>query len=270
MKSLVLTAAIAAALVSTTGSAEARSRGHARPRPEIVLVHGAFETADVWTAVARTLRHDGWRVTAVDLPGRPGNPLAPEKASLDLYRDTVLARIGTPRRPVVLVGHSFGGMTISAVGQAAPEKIRTLVYVAAYLPASGDSLLSLSQKDPDSQMGPSFRVSDSKTFAYVDPAKRGDLFCNGCAPEVKAEVAAGIVDEPLAPPATPLTVTADRFGRVDKVYIHTARDIVVSPKLQAAMVAATPVRKEITLDTGHAPFAAAPLALARAIEAAAR
>jgi pimeloyl-ACP methyl ester carboxylesterase len=242
----------------------------AADKPVIVLVHGAFEAADVWAPVSAQLKKDGYETIAVNLPGRPGNPLSPPQASADRYRDAVLAKLGPLKSPVILVGHSFGGITISNVAEAAPDQIKTLVYVAAYLPASGDSLLSLSQKDPDSQMGPSFRVSDDKTSASVDPAKRGDLFCNDCAEAVKAQVAAGIVDEPLAPPATPVTLTAERFGKVDKVYIHTARDIVVSPKLQTAMVTATPVRKEITLQTGHAPFARDPVALAKAIEAAAR
>lgn len=131
-------------------------------------------------------------------------------------------------------------------------------------------MLSLSQQDPDSKVGPAFRISDDKTYAYIAPASRAELFCNDCTVSAKAKVTAGFVNEPLAPPATSIDVSPQRFGQVDKVYIHTARDLVVSPKLQAAMVSRTPVRKEITLDTGHAPFAAAPKDLALAIEAAAQ
>jgi len=246
----------------------AAGAAEATPRPTIVLVHGAFETADVWKPVEAQLHKHHYKTVSVTLPGRSGLIAADPAAGLAPYRDAVLAAIKSQTRPVVLVGHSFGGMTISAVGEAAPEKVKTLVYVAAYLPTSGQSLLSLSQQDTDSKVGPSFRVSDDKSYAYIDQATRTDLFCNGCDVKAKAAVAAGFVNEPLAPPATPVTVTAERFGRVDKVYIHTARDLVVSPKLQAAMVAATPVRKELTVDTGHAPFAAAPRDLARAIEAA--
>jgi hypothetical protein len=57
---------------------------------------------------------------------------------------------------------------------------------------------------------------------------------------------------------------------IDKIYIHTVRDLVVSPALQRTMIAATAVRREVTLDTGRAPFAAAPVELAKAIESAAR
>ena len=59
-----------------------------------------------------------------------------------LLADTIAYIETEDLRDIVLVGHSFGGMTISAVAEAAPTRIRTLVYVAAYLPKSGDSLLS--------------------------------------------------------------------------------------------------------------------------------
>ncbi len=259
---MIRTIAVAAAL----GAAMIAAPATAAEKPPIVLVHGAFETAAVWAPVEAQLRKDGHETVAVNLPGRPGNPLPPGEATADLYRDAVLQALGRFKAPVILVGHSFGGITVSNVAEAAPERIRTVVYVAAYLPKSGQSLLSLSQTDPDSQMGPAFRVSDDKTVASVAPDRRGPLFCNDCAEATRAQVAAGIVDEPLAPPATPAILTAKRFGKVDKVYIHTAQDVVVSPRLQAAMVAATPVRRQITLQTGHAPFSSDPVALARAIE----
>lgn len=243
------------------------SQACAAAKPAIVLVHGPFETADVWKLVAERLHKDGYKTVAVTLPGRRGNPLSSKRATLDLYRDAVLSPIAKQTQPVVLVGHSFAGITISNVGEAVPDKIRTLVYVAAYLPASGQSPLVLSQSDPDSKMGPAFRVSDEKSEATVDPAARGELFCNGCNPKMQKTIAAGFVSEPMGPLATPVSVSTSRFGVVDKVYIHTARDLVGSPALQAMMIAATPVHREMTLDTGHAAFA---VELAKAIELAAQ
>jgi hypothetical protein len=74
-----------------------------------------------------------------------------------------------------------------------------------------------------------------------------------------------ILDEPLAPLATPVSVTDDRFGRIDKVYVRTAMDQVISPAFQDRMLAATPVRKTVTLQTGHLPFLTDPDGLATAI-----
>ena len=242
----------------------------ASPKPDIVLVHGAWEEANIWQAVTPLLKKDGYRVVTVTLPGRPSSPLSPDKVSLDLYRDTILGAIGNPAQPVVLVGHSFGGITISVTAEAAPQKIRTLVYVAAYLPKDGQSLLDLGNSDKDSKIGPHLQIMKDKGIAAVEYAARADLFCLDCNDQFREEIPNLIVDEPLAPLVTPVHLTADRFGTVDKVYIYTAKDRVVSPSLQAIMVAATPVRKEITIDTGHTPFLTDPHGLAQDIEMAAK
>jgi pimeloyl-ACP methyl ester carboxylesterase len=75
----------------------------AAPKPEIVLVHGAWEEANIWQTVTPLLKKDGYPVVTVTLPGRPSSPLSPDKVSLDLYRDTILNAIGNPAQPVVLV-----------------------------------------------------------------------------------------------------------------------------------------------------------------------
>lgn len=255
--------------VSSLSLLLAASSVTAAPKPEIVLVHGAWEEANIWQAVTPILKKDGYRVVTVTLPGRPSSPLSPDKVSLDLYRDTILNAIGNPAQPVVLVGHSFGGITISVAAEAAPQKIKTLVYVAAYLPREGQSLLDLGTSDKGSKIGPHLQIMKDKGIIAVEKSARADLFCLDCNDQTRAAIPNLIVDEPLAPLATPVHLTADHFGTVDKVYIHTAQDQVVSPSLQAIMVAATPVRKEMTIDTGHTPFLTDPHGLARDIEMAA-
>jgi pimeloyl-ACP methyl ester carboxylesterase len=242
----------------------------AAPKPEIVLVHGAWEEANIWQAVTPLLKKDGYRVITVTLPGRPSSPLSPDKVSLDLYPDTILNAIGNPAQPVVLIGHSFGGIPISLAAEAAPQKIKTLVYVAAYLPKDGQSLLELGNSDKDSKIGPHLQIMKDKGIIAVEKSARAELFCLDCNDQLREAIPNLIVDEPLAPLATSVHLTADRFGTVDKVYIYTAKDRVVSPSLQAIMVAATPVRKEMTIDTGHTPFLTDPHGLARDIEMAVR
>lgn len=235
-------------------------------KPAIVLLHGAFEDASVWKPVQTELEKHGYKTVAVDLPGRPSNPLPPQQCSLDLYRDTVIKAIDTVGAPVVLVGHSFGGMTVSAVAEAAPDKLVKAVYLAAYLPASGDSLQTLSARDAGSKMGPNFQVDPQKLVASVKFDARGDLFCNDCTPAARAALPATMVDEPLPPPGTPVTLTSEKFGRVKKAYIETRRDQVISAPFQKQMLEAAGVKQVIELDTGHAPFISQPEALARAIE----
>lgn len=242
----------------------------AAEKPAVALVHGAFENVHVWDGLAAKLGADGYRVITVDLPGRVSNPAAPDQVSLDLYRDSVLKAVADEKHPVVLVGHSFGGFTISAVAEAAPQKIKTLVYVAAYLPRDGESMLALATGDRDSKVGPFLHIDKEHGLASVAYAARADLFANGAPEGLRKVLPDLILDEPLAPMATPLHLTAARFGKTDKVYVHTALDQVVSPWLQQQMVTATPVRASFTLQTGHTPFLTDVNGLAAAIEQAAR
>jgi pimeloyl-ACP methyl ester carboxylesterase len=219
--------------------------------------------------VTAKLEADGYKVVAVDLPGRPGNPAAPDKVSLSLYGDTVVGVLTKLNRPAVVVGHGFGGIVIADAAEKAPAKIKTLVFTAAYLPHDGDSLVSMANKDADAKIGPHLQIDKEKGIASIEYSARADLFANGGPEGLRKAIPDLILDEPLAPLATPVHVTAGKFGQVDKVYIHTANDRVISPSFQAQMVASTPVRREFTLQTGHTPFLTAPDELAADIEAAA-
>lgn len=263
MKQLLAALAVSAFAFGSGGAMAAE-------KPPIVLVHGAFEDAQVWGHVTAKLKADGYHVVAVDLPGRPGAPAAPDKVSLDLYRDTVLAALAKSHHPAVVVGHSFAGIVIADVAEAAPKKIKTLVFVAAYLPQDGDSLVSMANKDADAKIGPHLQIDKEKGIATIEYSARADLFANDGPDGLRKAIPDLILPEPVGPLATPVHVTAANFGQVDKVYIHTAKDQVISPSFQAKMVAATPVRAEYTLQTGHTPFLTDPDGLANAIEAAAK
>ncbi len=227
-----------------------------------VLVHGAFHDAAVWSAVKEKLEHAGHPVTAVSLPGRPGNPVGARKVTLGAYRDCVLAAIEEWSQPVVLVGHSFGGITISNVAEAAPDRIRTLVYVGAYLPRSGDSARTLAEEDTHSRFGDrNFVIAPDRATARVLKDDAVMLFGEDLDPVLKSRLLALLVDEPLLPIRTPVELTADRFGRVDRIYIKTLRDNTISPALQDRMLARVGVREIHALDSSHSPYLSCPDAL---------
>lgn len=238
----------------------------AAEKPAITLVHGAFEDSHVWDRVSAKLQADGYRVINVNLPGRPSAPMAPNLVSNDVYRDVVLKAISGEAKPVVLVGHSFGGIAVTNVAEAAPEKIKTAVYLAAFLPQNGESMLSLAKQDRDSKAGPALHIDEAKGMISVNYAARADLFANGAPEGLRKVLPDLIIDEPVGPIVTPVKVTPARFGKVDKAYIHTAQDQVVSPYLQQKMVEATPVRLQFTLNTGHTPFLTDVAGLVSAIE----
>jgi pimeloyl-ACP methyl ester carboxylesterase len=241
------------------------------PAPRFVLVHGAFQDARAWDAVLPLLKAKGIHAVAVNLPGREGDGTALEAATLDSYRDTVLKAVNAEAGPVVLVGHSFGGITISNVAEAAPEKIKTLVYVAAYLPAAGaadQSMAKLAELDQWNQFNKkrqNFILAKDYKSASVLQADQLLLFCADCTPAAQQQTLALMQREPLAPAATPVKLTTERFGRVDKVYVHTARDQAVSYTMQQKMLERTAVRKTVLLPGGHSPFVETPQALVEAL-----
>jgi pimeloyl-ACP methyl ester carboxylesterase len=217
----------------------------------------------MWAQVKRALEDAGQAVEAINLPGRPGNPLPVEQVTLDRHRDCVLETLARAPEPVVLVGHSFGGMTISAVANAAPEKIRTLVYVAAYLPQSGESARMLAGEDTHSRWNEHNFVI-SADYATVT-ALREDcvmLFGEDLSPEQQRLLPDRLVPEPLRPIRTPVALNAQRFGRVDKVYVKTLRDNTISPWMQDTMLARIPVRKVVAIDSSHSPYVSRPAELA--------
>lgn len=255
--------------MSNVTSIEMNENGNTAEKPAIVLVHGAFSNGHVWGYVAGKLQAQGRTVVTVDLPGRPGAPMSADQVSLDLYRDTVIQALNGVSGPAILVGHSFAGIVIAAAAEQAPEKIKTLVFVAAYLPQDGDSLLSLAQQDHDAKIGPQLTIDKERGIAVVDYAARADLFANDGPAPLKAKLPDLILDEPAAPLVTPVHVTDERFGQVDRIYVHTGVDQVISPAFQSQMVARAPVRKTVSLQTGHLPFLTDVEGMVQAIENAA-
>jgi pimeloyl-ACP methyl ester carboxylesterase len=111
-------------------------------QPVIVLVHGAFAESASWNRVIQRLNSN--RLTAV----AAANPLRSVAGDASYVRD-VIAGVG---RPVVLVGHSYGGMVISEAAAGNPA-VRALVYVGAFAPEPGESALLLSGKFEGSTLG---------------------------------------------------------------------------------------------------------------------
>jgi pimeloyl-ACP methyl ester carboxylesterase len=135
----ILAAVLALAGVLLTGS-----MAMAQPaKSTIVLVHGAFADSSSWYGVIGILHKAGYPVVAV------ANPLRSVKGDADAVR-SLLATIKTH---VVLVGHSYGGMVISAAANG-EANVKALVFVAAFAPEAGESAGGLNAKYPGSLIGP--------------------------------------------------------------------------------------------------------------------
>jgi pimeloyl-ACP methyl ester carboxylesterase len=217
-----------------------------------VLVHGAWSGKYVWTASKAMLERRGDTVITLDLPSHGDDKTPLEQASFEGYKQAVVDAIGN-RSNVVLVGHSFGGMVISAVAEAIPEKIGKLVFVAAYLPRSGESLFALSQEDKNSKVGMYWNQS-SETAASIKSEGIAQVFCADCRPAVQRTLVRKHRPEALAPFGTPVTLTPERYGKIPRYYIQTLQDNAVSNQLQKLMLSRTGVVSSVELNSSHSPF----------------
>ena len=140
----------------------------AETAPTVVLVHGAFADAGSWAGVVLALQAAGVNVQA------PANPLRGVSSDA-AYLASVANQIPGP---VLLVGHSYGGVVISNASPMA-ENVVGLVYIAAYLPDEGETLQAMAEQATDSLVGPALRPAQfptgdsaaSGTEFYVDPAR---------------------------------------------------------------------------------------------------
>jgi pimeloyl-ACP methyl ester carboxylesterase len=114
----------------------------AAKKPTVVLVHGAFADASGWNAVTEALQDRGYAVLA------PANPLRGVSSDA-AYLKSVLSRVAGP---IVLVGHSYGGVAITNAATGNPN-VKALVYIAAFIPAQGDTVQALSTPAGGSQLG---------------------------------------------------------------------------------------------------------------------
>ncbi len=223
-----------------------------------VLVHGAWQAPYVWDAVRADLVKKGHQVIIVELPGHGSDKTPPLKLTLDAYTDKVIEAVSQVKGKVILVGHSMGGMVVTNVAEKIPTKISKLVYIGAFLPASGQALTDLAYSDPDSQLGPALVPSADKLTLDVQNDKVTNLFINDGSEAEKKRVMENYRAEPAIPFSNKVSLTADHFGAVNKVYIKTLNDIVISPGLQDRMIAAAGIKTVYQLSTSHSPFLAKP------------
>lgn len=131
-------------------------------KPTVVLVHGAFAESASWNGVIERLQAQSVQVIAA------ANPLRSVAGDAAYLRDVVAGIDG----PVVLVGHSYGGMVITEAATN-NDAVVALVYVAAYVPESGDSIASLSERFPGGTLSQSFvanPLSTGDTDLTIAPA----------------------------------------------------------------------------------------------------
>jgi pimeloyl-ACP methyl ester carboxylesterase len=232
-----------------------------------VLVHGAFGGAWCWEPVTSQLEAAGHSVETLDLPGGGDDRTPIADVTLESCAERVCTVLAGRPEPAVLVGHSMGGTVIMQAASNCPQHVAALVFVAAFMPGDGQSLLELTQlpEGRDDQIQANLVVEGDPPVARLSDAAATDAIYNRCTPEQAADAVARRRPQAVAPFATPLHVDEDVLASIPRAYVLTVHDRSIPPALQRRMIGEHPCRRVIELDADHAPFLSATDELASAL-----
>jgi pimeloyl-ACP methyl ester carboxylesterase len=223
----------------------------AEPIKNIVLVHGAYADGSGWRGVADILSRDGYRVTVVQ---------EPETSFKDDVAATMRA-IARAAGPVVIVGHSYGGLVITQAGNA-PE-VKALVYVAALAPDANENIGELRSKFPPATNNV---VKSSDGFLTLDPATFRDDFAADLSEADAAFMALSQV--PVSEKALGAMVTEAAWKSKPSWYAVATEDHKINPDFERYM-AKRAGSNTVEIKGSHAVYVSQPRAIAELIEKAA-
>lgn len=221
----------------------------------IVLVHGAFVDGSGWKAVYDLLSDEGYEVLVVQNP------------TVTLEGDVAAAEsaIAAAKYPVVLVGHSYGGMVITQAGDN--PKVRSLVYIAAFAPDAGESVATLNEApaSPGESKAPLSPPRDG--FLTVETERFPSSFAADVPPSITRFMA--VAQVPWGLQAVQAKISKVGWKAKATSYMVTSNDRMIPPSAQRNMAKRSGA-KTVEVKSSHAVMLARPREVAAFIKAADR
>jgi len=236
-----------------------------------LMIHGAWHDGSTFEPLRAGLEAQGHRLIAPDLPGMGADRTPYADVTLDRWAGFVADIARAQPEPVILCGHSRGGVVISQAAESAPEAIAKLVYITAFLIPDGTSL---NDHVSDVPRVPAFEEGiapiEGGLALSLTPEGATAAFYHRVAPEKLPAALSHICPEPTVVLGTPLAITDARFGAIERHYIECTDDQAIPIAQQRSFRAKLPVASVSSLDSDHSPFLTCPDQLVDALDRIAR
>lgn len=236
-----------------------------------VLIHGSWHGGWCFNGIKTLLEARGHEVIAPDLPGMDGDEQELRAVTLQGWADFAagLCRNAT-QKPVILVGHSRGGLVVSQAAETAPEAIDALVYICAMMLPDGMSRARFKQLEgPNPAFDEIVSPVANGAGTAVDGERAREIFAQLSPEHLVSDAMSRLTVEPHGPRSEPLRLTAARFGSLPRTYIECTEDRTIPIASQRKMQRLVPGAEVVTVEADHSPFLSRPEELAAALLAAA-
>ncbi len=218
-----------------------------------VLVHGAFTGGWIWEPLAKELRAAGHTVETFDLPGLGEDQTPPADVTLDLCVQRLVEVLGARPEPAIVAGNSMGGVIATQGAVLARARVAALVYVTAFIPKDGQSLLDLTKLPEGATDQVQANVIIEPPVATM-PAEASKMALYGeCADAAAAWAISKHRPQPLAPFATPVSIPDAALDGIPRFYVLCTRDRAIPEALQRRMIRECGCDHVVEIDTDHTP-----------------
>lgn len=231
---------------------------------DILLVHGSCHGAWCWRDLIPALETLGHTPRGIDMPSHGNDPTPLSEVTLDTCTQSVVDALGDD---TVIVAHSWGGFPATLAADRAPEKVKRLIYVCAYIPRDGLSLVDMRKLAPRQPILKAIARDPSGLTYGIKPEFAEEVFYADCPPGTTEYALALISQQATLPQTTPANL-GTAHETVPKTYVRCLYDNAIPTEFQAKMVADWPRADVYEMATSHSPFFADPAGLAKIIDTA--
>jgi pimeloyl-ACP methyl ester carboxylesterase len=233
-----------------------------------VLVHGAFAGAWIWQPLKDRLESMGHSVQAFDLPGLGDDRTPASEITLDSCAARLCEVLAGGSEPAIVAGNSMGGIIATQGAARCRGRVAALVYVAAFAPKDGQSLLDLTRlpEGADDQVQANIVVEGEPPVAIMPDAASRTALYNSCTEDVAAWAIAKQRPQPVAPFATAVSIPPGALAGIRRFYVLCKRDRAIPTALQRRMIAENACDEVAELDTDHTPQLSMPDELAKTLQ----